>query len=498
MRNLRRAPRSLDRLCLVLVSALTGLLVATSGQAQETFVDLGFEVDQGYPIGPGVVGPRTVMGGTFSIPLNPNDRFLTDSDEARVGNQSVRLAQQYTQANEFRIDVPTQAAIDASTEAIDVTYSVYRAEATTGGVPRFLGWGGPVGTEEMWQLDILEGGTIRYNHRTDDGGTGTGSMDTANPGNLTGWYDFVISLDFNKQKFERVQSVTYRAPGESIFTELLASGPKGFASPFACCTANGNVGTQTIGTLDFRGENFSGTISSETRWDDVKIIESGATEPPDDTFDRTWNVNQSGLWTDGGNWTGGLGGAPASANAIRDAILGPMITSSRVAFTETDVTVNSVRFDNPVSYFVSGAGSINVVAGTNSTLAAPGFAVDQGSHEFQAVVNIHNSATANVADGSTLTFNNSLNLNGQTLTKTGSGTLNVRNDLTFGGGMLSLQQGTIAGNGSIGGDVANDGGTISPGNSLEATESNQVPEPNAWLLVVAAWLIMLCWRKQKT
>ena len=150
MRNLRRAPRSLDRLCLVLVSALTGLLVATSGQAQETFVDLGFEVDQGYPIGPGVVGPRTVMGGTFSIPLNPNDRFLTDSDEARVGNQSVRLAQQYTQANEFRIDVPTQAAIDASTEAIDVTYSVYRAEATTGGVPRFLGWGGPVGTEEMW------------------------------------------------------------------------------------------------------------------------------------------------------------------------------------------------------------------------------------------------------------------------------------------------------------------------------------------------------------
>jgi len=105
------------------------------------------------------------------------------------------------------------------------------------------------------------------------------------------------------------------------------------------------------------------------------------------------------------------------------------------------------------------------------------------------------NSTVDVSSTSTLTFNNTLDRVGQTLAKTGSGTMSVRNDLTLGGGTIDLQQGTIAGNGTIGADVTNHGGTISPGNSGGTTA---VPEPNAWLLFSVAGLAMLCWRKCRT
>ena len=93
--------------------------------------------------------------------------------------------------------------------------------------------------------------------------------------------------------------------------------------------------------------------------------------------------------------------------------------------------------------------------------------------------------TTIIADGS----NNALTLNGNTLTKTGTGDLVIRNDLLTGGGMVSLQEGALAGNGTVGGDVVNDGGTISPGNSLEA--ASIVPEPGTWLLTAVGLLCLL-------
>ena len=88
-----------------------------------------------------------------------------------------------------------------------------------------------------------------------------------------------------------------------------------------------------------------------------------------------------------------------------------------------------------------------------------------GTHQFQAVVNLLADTTMNVASGSTLSFNNALNLTGNTLIKTGDGTVAINNQLTTAGGNVDVQQGTISGNGTIGGDVTNSGGTTSPGNS---------------------------------
>ena len=111
----------------------------------------------------------------------------------------------------------------------------------------------------------------------------------------------------------------------------------------------------------------------------------------------------------------------------------------------------------------------------------------QGTHQFQAAVNLLNDTAVDVANDSTLTFNNTLDLMSYTLTKTVAGTMAIRNDLVLGGGTVQIQQGTLLGNGTIGGNVSNDSGTISPGNSLNGSLSG-VPEPSSMLLLALGGL----------
>lgn len=72
--------------------------------------------------------------------------------------------------------------------------------------------------------------------------------------------------------------------------------------------------------------------------------------------------------------------------------------------------------------------------------------------------------------------------------------MSIRNDLVLGGGTIEIRQGMVSGNGTIGGDVTNDGGTISPGNSVQGNTS-VVPEPSSLLLLAAGWLLMTFRRK---
>ena len=190
-----------------------------------------------------------------------------------------------------------------------------------------------------------------------------------------------------------------------------------------------------------------------------------------------WKEDVSGDWTSAGNWSE-LGGSPNSVNDR--AIFGDVIGSAQTVFTNVAVTVHSIQFDNPNTYVVGGAGSVNLAANTVSSIS-----VTQGEHQFQAIVNLQTDTTVDVNSGSTLIFNNALDLMGNTLTKTGNGEIAVRNDLTMGGGTIDVQQGMVTGNGTIGGDVINDGGTISPGNSGTLSV---VPEPATLMLLCVGLL----------
>ena len=173
------------------------------------------------------------------------------------------------------------------------------------------------------------------------------------------------------------------------------------------------------------------------------------------------------------------------------AVFGQKIQQSSTVFTDKHVTVKGVQFLNSNTYVVSGSGSINLNSGTSAPKAA--IDVSLGDHEFQARVNLEVDTDVTTASGASLAFNNTLNLGGHTLTKTGTGTLAINNNLLTAGGTFNCSEGTCSGTGTISGDLNNDGGTISPGDSFAVGAAQVVvPEPGAMLLLLIGMLAYSC------
>ena len=208
--------------------------------------------------------------------------------------------------------------------------------------------------------------------------------------------------------------------------------------------------------------------------------------------DFIWNAG-SGDWNVPGNWNhAGTPGTGEQSSSQTVTFADSIGNESRTVFTDQAVTVNRISFANTMggSYRIAGGPGINLAASTVMPTVSPSIDV-LGPHEFQAPVTLHNSTTVNVASSSTLTFNNTLNLNGQTLTKTGAGEVAINNKLITGGGTVSFLQGTISGVGTIGGDMDNQGGTISPGSS---GATSGVPEPSSLLLLLLGGLLLRTWK----
>ena len=178
---------------------------------------------------------------------------------------------------------------------------------------------------------------------------------------------------------------------------------------------------------------------------------------------RTWANAVSSDWSANANWDGGV--AP-NANDV-SVIFASAITSPGTVFTNSAVTVESIQFgeldDNGAtqSYVIAGQGSVNL----ESSISNASIDVIDGTHQFQAVVNLASSTDVSVAASSSLAFNNVLNLNGNTLTKTGAGTLSINSQLSGPAGLVTASAGVVDGSGTIGGDLTNSGATVAPGNS---------------------------------
>ena len=114
-------------------------------------------------------------------------------------------------------------------------------------------------------------------------------------------------------------------------------------------------------------------------------------------------------------------------------MLGDVITSPRTIFADTDLTMKTLRIDNVNTYVMAGNAMLNLEADTgNATIE-----VLQGGFDAQLAVSLGSSLNVTVAAGSTITFNNGLDLNGFTLSKVGDGDLVINNALTLGGGSIN-------------------------------------------------------------
>ena len=247
-----------------------------------------------------------------------------------------------------------------------------------------------------------------------------------------------------------------------------------------------------ISALDhFAMQNAASTLSGAEADNivvDNNAISAPAGPPP---MNFSWTVNSSGDWNSASNWAPSVGppGASDSAEPFsshQTATFGGTISENRTVFTDRAVNVRSILFDNTNSYAIAGHGNVNLIA-TTAAGQSTQISVAQGSHQFQAIVELATDTSVDIASGSSLEFNNRLLLNGHTLIKTGEGTLAVSNDVVSGGGTINLSQGTLEGNGSVGGDVLNDGGIVSPGNN-GVQSASAVPEPTTWLMLVMGML----------
>ena len=222
----------------------------------------------------------------------------------------------------------------------------------------------------------------------------------------------------------------------------------------------------------------------------LEFVGSGDTSRPE------WLNSGVEDWNESGNWT--LGG-PAGTND-QTAVFGDNIAGPTLIGVNSPVTVNGVELKNSLnSYVIGGHSSVNLK--TSSSSQDPSITVE-GTHEFQARVNLMNNTTVDVSDGSTLIFNNALDLMGNTLTKTGDGQVAIRNDLITSGGTIDVQGGTVSGNGTISGNVNNGAGVLSPGNisgALEVGSQSTIPEPASSQLVMLTviWLVAVCRRLGK-
>ena len=225
---------------------------------------------------------------------------------------------------------------------------------------------------------------------------------------------------------------------------------------------------------------------------DYYALTSGAWAPstePLPQLNGVWTNNGTGSWTDAGNWNT----FAAPSTSAHTATFSNTISVPTTVVVDTDVTINTITFDHSISYGVGGLGSIHLEATTNP-FQLPSISVVKGAHQFLVVTNLKSHTTVEVALDNTLSFNHALNLMSNTLTKMGTGTMSINNLLTTGGGSMDGQEGIVAGVGTVGGDVHNEGGTISPGNS---TQISAVPEPSGILLLVWGLSVPLTSRHRK-
>jgi len=179
----------------------------------------------------------------------------------------------------------------------------------------------------------------------------------------------------------------------------------------------------------------------------------------------TWEADDDGNWANSASWSFS---GPASQGVANDpshtAIFGNAITTNTTAVTNAGVTVNRIQFNSAISYAVAGLGSVNLATDPSGP-TAPSVSVtgggSAGAHQFQTKVSLTDSATVDVASGSTLDFNNEIDLNTNTLdTSSSLGTVNINHSVIGGGAITASAALGTAGSTSIAAALTLSGASI--------------------------------------
>jgi len=342
---------------------------------------------------------------------NPATNFAAGQSPGEIGG--FMPTRDYTSPAYFADDVGT---LDPSTDALELAgKGIIRSQSEPGGYT-FFGWFDKDSSLVRQNPDLAANFMNFIGLRTDD---------------------------------DRLMLYTYG--GETLV------GRPGFGNPFTFTfaydpTANGGHGT-VMGSLNggamvtrdlspsinhyyndldsfgmLADRDFELKYDRWTEWyfDDL-VYTTSYTQPA--ITEVAWVADGSGDATSGGSWNPPI---VPTTNELT-AVLGDVITSPRTIFADTDLTMKTLRIDNVNDYVVTGHGILNLVAATgNATIE-----VLQGNPDLQIAVSLGSHLDVTVAAGSTITFNDGLDLNGFTFNKLGDGDLVINNALTLDGGSIT-------------------------------------------------------------
>jgi hypothetical protein len=262
-----------------------------------------------------------------------------------------------------------------------------------------------------------------------------GRLNNNIPGQIFGPNPFDVQIDGVPLTFSGNTTVTPPAGSYARFT----------SDPFMV----------TAGAHTLHIEGLTIPADDKTSHVDLVSIDAGA------TAGQQWASLGSGEWSDSSRWTNlVVPDANTSVAIFADQdVYWPVnaLAGARTVFTDAAVTVRSITFGDTNAgtvqqpYAIAGTGSVDLESFTGlSTLN-----VLEGSHQFQAEVNLNNDTDVSTNLTATLDFNNQLDLNGNTLDITGgTGTVNINHSVVGGGTLSSLAALGTAGSTAIGANLS--------------------------------------------
>ena len=174
-------------------------------------------------------------------------------------------------------------------------------------------------------------------------------------------------------------------------------------------------------------------------------------------IDFEWGNDASGDWQNISNWTPSV--TPPGGNTIV-VRFGSSIMSSQTVFTNTDVTVKGIEFENANKYVIGGTAKVILDSGTGTGTID----VLEGAQEFQAEVQLATGTDVTVSTsgaGHELVFDNVVDLNSETMVIVAGSNVLFNNSAVTGGSGNVFNSGTLGGGGTINGALTNNGaGTL--------------------------------------
>lgn len=192
-----------------------------------------------------------------------------------------------------------------------------------------------------------------------------------------------------------------------------------------------------------------------------------------------------GSLSDNGNWTHGV--LPSGVDgAVQMKMDAGMLTMDEI-FVVGDMTMS-----NPTGYTIAGLGQLLFESADGQST----WDVQRGVNDIQLQTTLQTGTTGpsattatnltlNVAADASIEFNNDVILNGNILTVSGTGTTTFNN---FVQGSINTAEAAIGGDGTIQGNLINNGTTLSPGDGIGTftIEGNYIQGAAADLLIEIA------------